>query len=647
MKRLAILFAVAVIAPSLVLAWLALRSLRDQQFVLERQQFLLCQNIADSLARDVDALVEERQREFAAHVEALLATNAPLTLAPKFDDHIRSNWPIANVGFVVSMSGTIYSPALVARNEARQFRLENDQFLASRASAEVYWSNVKGGSVNPDNNRLTIGNSTFNNGGTLNFNSSWSNAEATQNRNADNSGGQSLLPSLSSIGNNISLNGNNSYGQAQRLRNVAPRQQQADVAEQIPQQQQAFGNLVQNVSKLASTEAEFRQLVGDSTEGTVARFLQNRLNLMLWYRPPRTPDLVFGALLDLAVLREQLRNVPRVEPALTNELAVALLDENARPVSVTPSRFTANWKRPFVATEVGEALPHWELAVYLLNPDRIGQTARVATLTLALLIGVLVVAIVVGSWLIVGDVRRQLAVARQKTDFVSNVSHELKTPLTAIRMFAELLSEGRAAPDKQRQYFGIITAEAARLTRLINNVLDFARFDRGEKQFELQPCDLAQVVGETVSGYRAHLEAAGFTLEYDAPATPVRVRADRDALAQIVVNLLSNAEKYSNGSRTITVTLAAKNGSENLAEVSVLDRGPGVLRGCEEKIFEQFFRAHDSLASGIQGSGLGLTLARQIARAHGGDVTYAPRGGGGSCFALRLPLADNAQPLSS
>jgi signal transduction histidine kinase len=287
------------------------------------------------------------------------------------------------------------------------------------------------------------------------------------------------------------------------------------------------------------------------------------------------------------------------------------------------------------------------MAVYLRDPGKLGHVTRAARLTLGLLVGVLLVAITVGSWLIVADVRRQLALAWLKTDFVSNVSHELKTPLTSIRMFSELLAEGRAAPEKQRHYLGIITAEAARLTRLINNVLDFARLDRGEKRFDPQPCDLAALAAETLSGYRAHLESAGYTLDFTPPSGPVPVLADRDALAQVVVNLLSNAEKYSNGSRTVTVTLATRNGPMNVAELSVLDRGPGVPRGCEEKIFEQFFRANDSLANGIQGSGLGLTLARQIARAHGGDVTYAPREGGGSCFTLTLPLANGATDSKS
>jgi signal transduction histidine kinase len=123
------------------------------------------------------------------------------------------------------------------------------------------------------------------------------------------------------------------------------------------------------------------------------------------------------------------------------------------------------------------------------------------------------------------------------------------------------------------------------------------------------------------------------------PETALPVRGDPDALAQIIVNLLSNAEKYSNGRKEIQIRVRRTDAPAPLAEVMVLDRGAGVPRGGEEKIFEKFYRAHDSLGSGIEGSGLGLTLARQMARAHGGDVVYEPREGGGSCFSLRLPLA--------
>src|SRR5262249_7252017 len=207
-----------------------------------------------------------------------------------------------------------------------------------------------------------------------------------------------------------------------------------------------------------------------------------------------------------------------------------------------------------------------------------------------------------------------------------------------------------ADPAKQQSYLGIITAEAARLTRLINNVLDFARLERGEKNYNFQSADLASVARETADAYRPHLEANGFKFDCDLPESTVLVNGDRDALAQIVVNLLSNAEKYSGDRKEINLRVSLKTASEPVAEVSVEDRGLGVPRGCEEKIFEQFFRAHDSLSSGIQGSGLGLTLARQIARAHGGDIAYEPPDGCGSRFTLPLPLVlivDSPTPVSS
>ncbi|HXC99902.1 MAG TPA: HAMP domain-containing sensor histidine kinase [Verrucomicrobiae bacterium] len=574
MKKIALVFVTAVFVPSLVLAWLAVRSLRDQQLVLERQQYLLYQGVADALAKEADGFVTDQQHEFGQRAETLLAGGTTAEVTRLFDDRMRTNWPNALVTCAVTTQGEILSPQPNASPAAAAFYADFGKFLGNRESAQVYWNANKASA----------------NGG----------------------------------------NGENNNSQAQNsLRNVVPQGNQA--AE------------VQNYSKVASSETEFRQLVGDANEGTIARFVDNKLRVLLWHRSLHQTNLILGAELSMPRLKENLGTIVKgLDPALTNDIAVALLDDMATPVAVSRDGFHANWKRPFVATELAEALPHWEMAVYLLDPAKLAHSAHTLALTLGLLIFVLLLAIGVGGWLIVTDLNRQLTLARQKTDFVSNVSHELKTPLTSIRMFSELLAEGRVSePEKRQSYLQIITAETSRLTRLINNVLDFSRMERGEKKYQMRPFDLAGLARETVETYRPHLESIGFKIEAELPETEIMVNGDRDALSQVLVNLLSNAEKYSNSAKAIAVELERIAG-ESRIEMRVLDRGPGVPRGCEERIFEQFYRAHDSLSSGIQGSGLGLTLARQIARAHGGDVIYRPREGGGSCFILSLPMEKQA-----
>jgi signal transduction histidine kinase len=592
-KKIALMFLIAVFVPSLLLAWLAVRSLRDTQMALERQRWLLYQGVADSLAKEADDVLASRQREFGQQVESMLARSRSEDIAYSFDDRLRTNWAPAEVGFVVTLQGNMSCPSPYGRPAARAFYTDNGKFVCNIQSAEVYWNSTKNG-ANIANQPVALEN-----------------------------------------------NNNSSLGQYFQTKSSFPTKQ---IARNVVPQQQAMtqdenGN--QNFSKVSSSEAEFRQLVGDSTEGMVARFLENKLTLLLWYRSPHDTNLIFGAEMSLPRLKEGLKPVPEdLDHALRDDVAVALLDENARPVSIMPAGFQANWKHPFVATELGEGLPHWELAVYLLNPAKLAESARTLKLTLGLLIVVLLLAICAGGWLIVSDLNRHLTLARQKTDFVSNVSHELKTPLTSIRMFSELLAEGRVGEaEKQKSYLHIIAAEASRLSRLINNVLDFSRMERGEKKYDFQKCDIAALVRETVETYRPHLEANGFQVRCDGPDAGITVNGDRDALAQIVVNLLSNAEKYSDGRKDIEVKTEQAHEPLPYVEARIMDRGTGVPRDCEEKIFDKFYRAHDSLSSGIQGSGLGLTLARQIARAHGGDVVYQPRDGGGSCFILRLPVA--------
>ena len=203
-------------------------------------------------------------------------------------------------------------------------------------------------------------------------------------------------------------------------------------------------------------------------------------------------------------------------------------------------------------------------------------------------------------------------------------------------MFAEMMHSGRAAPERQPQYLRIIMVEAERLTRLINNVLDFSRLDRRERRLQKRPLDLYETLTQLWPAQEFHLREAGFDAHWENASPPYPIVGDEDALAQVLVNLLSNAEKYSGERKEITLHSYLDGGWVCLG---VRDRGLGVPAGEESKIFEPFYRAHDSLSSGITGTGLGLALARRVVREHEGEIFYQPRAGGGSNFTVRLPLA--------
>jgi signal transduction histidine kinase len=652
MRKVALVFVLAVIVPSLVLAWLAVRSLRDQQFLIERQQALLDQRVTDSVAQNISDFLGQQQQAFSSQVENLNAGQDAHAVATTFDDQIRQRWPLAEVGFCVTLSGRLLCPSPNSRAEAKTFCVDNSGFLANRESVEVYWNANLANNVNPANNAA---NSFGRNSLVAAANGSVGNAAAKVSQSAPqttagseiNSPSGAALPKQSlalvdAARKNASAQGfaqNSVNYKTAQTRKVSPQSQAYQVQDKA-KDAVAADEMNNNLSRVVPAEAEFAQLIGTEIDGMLARFLQNKLNLMLWHRLQREPDLIFGAQLNLNRVVDGLRELFQTSRENENDICLVLLDDNAKPVVISRPNFSANWKRPFVATEIGDALPHWEVAAYLVDPAALTKTACFVNLVLGLLIAVLVFAIVSGSWLIVRNLNSQLTLARQKTDFVSNVSHELKTPLTSIRMFSELLADGRVADDaKQKSYLLIISAEAARLTRLINNVLDFSRMERGEKKYNFQPCDLNEIVRGTAGTFRPHLEAGGFKFDCELTETNIFIRGDADALSQIIVNLLSNAEKYSNVEKEITLQLWQQKTPLPHAEIRVLDRGSGVPRGCEGKVFEKFYRAHDALSSGIQGSGLGLTIARQIARAHGGDVTCEPRDRGGSCFVVRLPIS--------
>lgn len=662
MRRYAWIFLAAIVLPSLVLGWLAVHSVRDQQVILEHQQAIISQSITDDLAQAIQQQIEAARHEFESTTQQWLDEGiAPQVLAGEFNGRVGSHWPLAEIGFAVDQAGTIYSPRPSQGIRAKQFRDENDRFLSNRENVEVYSSNAMVATQSKAAFALTANNQQLAKQGSKDqvgqemnapgspaptFDAQAAVSTPAQVSQAPVTAAPAAAPAPAVTEQAVARSANSSSSDFQST-NLWP---MSKTSRRVSPQQNIAAD-TEVLSQIMPEESDFRRVTATKTGGILARFLDNKLRLLVWYRPASAPTMIFGAQLNQSKLIDYLKptltaSVNRQESysrSSGTDYCLAILNDAGQPVAQSVSGFKGDWKHPFVSTEIGEVLPHWEVALYWLDSQQMSRSARTLQWTLGLIVLLLLVAILVGGYLIALDVRRQTLLAQQKTDFVSNVSHEFKTPLTSIRMFADLLAEKRVQDEeKQQSYLRIIAAESARLTRLINNVLDFARMERGVEPGKPLPCDLVEIVYEVTETCRPHLEANGIAFQLEMTVDLLPVLGHRDSLAQIVLNLLSNAEKY--GGNDIGVRVRREEGTANLCGcVDVLDRGPGISPSQVKAIFEPFQRLEDSLASGIPGSGLGLTLARRLARQHQGDILYAAREGGGSCFTLSIPLTTESK----
>jgi signal transduction histidine kinase len=295
-----------------------------------------------------------------------------------------------------------------------------------------------------------------------------------------------------------------------------------------------------------------------------------------------------------------------------------------------------------VASPFPFAFADWTIRIMSTRsaPERWARASFAFNLSLSLLLGV---ALIGGIVLALQAANRAMRLSEMKSDFVSNVSHELRTPLASIRMFAELLRLGRAAsPEKVREYGTFIEAESRRLTRLINNILDFSRLESGRKTYRFARGDLREVVEGVVRALEIHLGQAGFRVTLEPVPLPLpEVRMDPDAIAQALHNLIDNAAKYSGDAREIAVRLWSEPGA---VAVAVEDHGVGIPKDEQRKIFERFHRVGTGLVHEVKGSGLGLSLVRHIVQDHGGRIDLQSEPGRGSTFTIRLPAAPAAVP---
>ena len=235
----------------------------------------------------------------------------------------------------------------------------------------------------------------------------------------------------------------------------------------------------------------------------------------------------------------------------------------------------------------------------------------------------------------------QINLARQQQDFVSAVSHELKTPLTSIRMYGEMLKEGWADEEKRQSYYDYIHDESERLSRLIANVLQLARITRTEPQFELKPITVGELMSNTESKISSQVESAGFELRIkrDGDADEATIRIDEDHFAQIIINLVDNAIKFSANAQEKAIELSSKRTADNRILFSVRDFGPGIPKDQMKKIFELFYRSESELTRETVGTGIGLAIVHQLTIAMNGSVDMINVEPGAE-FRIMFPIAD-------
>lgn len=267
-----------------------------------------------------------------------------------------------------------------------------------------------------------------------------------------------------------------------------------------------------------------------------------------------------------------------------------------------------------------------------LDPARPAWHGTTAFVILTILL--VIVLLSLGAFLLWRDTRREIDIARLRADFIASVSHELKTPLTTIQMYAETLRMRQQDEASREEYLETISHESRRLGRLLKNILNFARMERGDIQYDRAPVDVRVVCSSALAAIQSTVGENNFRITTSCPDEPVLVEGDADALEQSVLNLLSNAMKYSGDSRRVELSVRTDNSG---VRISVRDHGAGIEPDEIDRIFEPYYRSRNAGGLRVPGTGLGLSIVRHTVEAHGGRVEVESDPASGSTFTIHLP----------
>ncbi len=379
--------------------------------------------------------------------------------------------------------------------------------------------------------------------------------------------------------------------------------------------------------ELAELNPDGRSLPVDRGEFKY-RLMDNALWATMWWG--ESSDDYYAFALDIHAIEGRLDELARRATRTSTDVNMLVVPPDEEPPVDTLARRSLN---PY--------LPGWQLVVHprdTASLDRLRTKKRAQRVSILLLSVLMIATGVVLTTRLVG---RELQLARTKTDFAANVSHELRSPITQIRVKGEALQLGLVEDKDLQQAYDSIVRESERLSRLVDNVLDFAAIERGAKRYMFRPAGIGDTVRAALDAARYGMEVRGMEFEIELPTTLPITMHDPDAIAQVIHNLVSNAAKY--GRKGGWIGVQGRMEGAGVA-ISVSDRGIGIAEDEIPLLFEHFFRSSDPEARRQKGTGIGLTIVQYIVEAHGGTIAVRSDASAGTTFTIHLPLTPPPQP---
>jgi signal transduction histidine kinase len=280
-------------------------------------------------------------------------------------------------------------------------------------------------------------------------------------------------------------------------------------------------------------------------------------------------------------------------------------------------------------------LPPWNLIFYPVETNMFSSFFQTGQGIFFYIFIIIILILAAGLFFILKAVNNEINLSKMKSQFITTVSHEFKSPLASIRQMGEMLEQNRVPTKERKQkYYQGIVQQSERLTHLIENILNYSKMEAKQKEFRFQKADIELLLKDVVASFENFVSVNGFQIEYEKIGMVPEFYYDPEAMEQVFHNLLDNACKYSGTSKKVKVTLQKK---DDDVMINVTDYGVGINKEDRDKIFSRFYRVGDELTQHVKGSGIGLTIVKQIVDAHNGKVVVESEPGKGSTFSVVLP----------